>query len=115
MHQMINVDKLENNIDYVNFTNLEKLDALVVDDIRTELNKLFEVPNARVVIDLRGVKYIDSSGFGCFLTTMKAARNNYGTLKICNIEPDVLSLFRSLQLHTVLDLQDDLTSCIDSF
>ena len=112
---MIIVDKLENNIDHVSFANLEKLDALVADDIRAELNKLFEVPNAKVVIDLQGVKYIDSSGFGCFLTTMKAARNNYGTLKICNIDTGVLPLFRSLQLHTVLDLQDDLTSCIDSF
>ncbi len=112
---MVTVNKLENNIDHVSFINLDKFDVLVADDIRTELNKLFEVPNAKVIIDLKGVKYIDSSGFGCFLNTMKAARNNYGTLKICNIEPGVLSLFRSLQLHTILDLQDDMTSCINSF
>ncbi len=112
---MVTVDKLENNIDHVSFSNLEKLDVLVADDIRAELSKLFEVPNAKVIIDLEGVKYIDSSGFGCFLSTMKAARNNYGTLKICNIEPSVLSLFRSLQLHSILDLQDDLVSCINSF
>jgi len=112
---MVTVDKLENNIDHVSFNNLEKLNVQVADDIRAELNKLFEIPNAKVIIDLKGVKYIDSSGFGCFLNTMKAARNNYGTLKICNIEPDVFSLFRSLQLHTVLDLQDDLVSCINSF
>ena len=111
---MVTVIKLENNIDHVSFNNLDKLDALVADNIREELNKLFDVPNAKVIIDLNGVKYIDSSGFGCFLNTMKSARNNYGTLKICNIEPDVLSLFRSLQLHTVLDLQDDLASCINS-
>ncbi len=112
---MVTVDKLENNIDHVSFNNLDKFDVLVAEDIRAELNKLFEVPNTKVIIDLKGVKYVDSSGFGCFLNTMKAARNNYGTLKICNIEPDVLSLFRSLQLHTVLDLQDDLASCINSF
>lgn len=111
---MVTVIKLENNIDHVSFNNLDKLDALVADNIREELNKLFDVPNAKVIIDLNGVKYIDSSGFGCFLNTMKSARNNYGTLKICNIEPGVLSLFRSLQLHTVLDLQDDLASCINS-
>lgn len=112
---MINVEKLENNIDHVSFSSLEKFDALIADDIKYQLVKLFEVPNARVIIDLEGIKYIDSSGFGCLLTTMKAARNNYGTLKICNIESQILSLFKSLQLHSVFDLQYDLESCINSF
>ncbi|MFO7850984.1 MAG: STAS domain-containing protein [Bacteroidota bacterium] len=112
---MIIVEKLDNNIDHVSFNKLEKLNALVADDIRIELIKLFDVPNSRVIIDLAGVKYIDSSGFGCFLNAMKAARNNYGTLKICNIDPKVLSIFNALQLHSILDLHDDLDSCINSF
>ncbi len=112
---MINIEKLENNVDHVSFTGLESLNVIVADDIRAELIKLFEAPNSKVIIDLKGIKYIDSSGFGCFLTTMKAARNNYGKLKICNINTDVLSIFKALQLHTVLDLQEDLQSCINSF
>ncbi|HCC70681.1 MAG TPA: hypothetical protein DEQ09_05960 [Bacteroidales bacterium] len=112
---MLIVEKLENNIDQVSFSNMEKFDSLVADDIRTELIKLFDVPNSKVIINLEGVRYIDSSGFGCFLSTMKVARNNYGTLKICNIIPEVLSLFTALQLHTVFDLYDDLDSCLNSF
>ena len=112
---MIIINRLENNIDQVTFNKLEKFNALIADDISTELKKLFEAPNSRVIIDLEGIKYIDSSGFGCFLTTMKAARNNYGTLKLCNLIPEVESLFRSLQLHTVFELYDDLETCITSF
>ena len=112
---MIIIEKIENNIDHVSFNKLEKLNAAVADDIKTELLKLYDVQNSKVIIDLEGVRYIDSTGFGCFLTAMKTARNNYGKLKICNIEPDVLSIFRALQLHTVLDLHDDIDSCINSF
>ncbi|MBS0011337.1 MAG: STAS domain-containing protein [Bacteroidales bacterium] len=112
---MLIVEKLENNIDLVSFNKLEKLNSIVADDVRAELSVLFEVPNARVIISLDGVKYIDSTGFGCFLTVMKAARNNYGTLKICNIDPGVFKLFRALHLHTVLSLYDDLESCVNSF
>ncbi len=112
---MIIVEKNENNIDHVSFNKLEKLNAAVSDEIRTELLKLYDVPNSKVIIDLEGVRYIDSTGFGCFLSAMKAARNNYGKLKICNIEPAVLSIFRTLHLHTVLDLHDDIDSCINSF
>jgi anti-anti-sigma factor len=112
---MIIVEKLDNNIDRVSFNRLENLNSSVAEDIKSELGKLFDVPNARIVVDLEGIKYIDSSGFGCFLSTLRAARNNYGKLKIYNIEPSVLSLFRTLQLHTIIDLYEDLDSCLSSF
>lgn len=112
---MIIVEKLDNNIDHVCFNSLENLNSSVAEDIKSELGRLFDVPNARIVLDLVGVKYIDSSGFGCFLSTLRLARNNYGKLKICNIEPDVLSLFKTLQLHTIIELYEDLDSCLSSF
>ncbi|MDT8401539.1 MAG: STAS domain-containing protein [Bacteroidales bacterium] len=112
---MLIIEKLDNNIDRVSFNRLDKINAPVADDIKSDLSRLFDVPNAKIIIDLHGIKYIDSSGFGCFLTTLKAARNNYGKLKICNIEPGVLAVFKTLQLHTIIDLCDDLDSCLNSF
>lgn len=112
---MVIIEKIDNNIDHVSFNKIEKLNAIVAEDIKSELLKLFDVPNSKVIIDLGGIKYIDSTGFGCFLTAMKAARNNYGKLKICNIQTDVESVFQALQLHTVLDLHNDIDSCINSF
>lgn len=112
---MINSTKLENNIELVRFDGIEKFNALIADEARESLAMFFETPNARVILDLTGIKYIDSSGFGCFLTTMKASRNNYGVMKICCISPDVKNLFLSLQLHTVFELYDDLESCLASF
>jgi len=112
---MIIIEKLENNIDHVSFSKLEKLDSMIADDVKNELLKLFDIPNSKVILDLKDVKYIDSSGFGCFLTSMKAARNNYGKLKICNIDPVILTLFRTLHLHTIIDLREDIDSCINSF
>lgn len=112
---MIIIEKLDNNIDLVSFNSLESLNSSVAEEIKSELGRLFDVPNARIVLDLEGIKYIDSSGFGCFLSTLRIASNNYGILKICNIEPDVLSLFKTLQLHTIIDLYEDLDSCLSSF
>lgn len=112
---MIVVEKIDNNIDHVRFTDLMHFNALVADKISRELTKLFEIPNSKVIIDLDGVRYIDSSGFGCFLSAMKSARNNYGILKFCNIDPEILSVFNSLQLNSVLELYNDFDSCMDSF
>ena len=112
---MLKVIEIGNSVDHVLFEDVEKLNALVSEDARVELTKLFEVANAKVILDLSGITYIDSSGFGCFLTTMKSARNNYGVLKLCNLEPGVKALFNTLQLHTIFEIYDDLESCIASF
>ena len=110
---MVNFEKRD-SIDIVTFT-INKIDALISDEIREKIVRLFENPNARVVIDLKGVEYIDSSGFGCFLSSFKAARNNYGILKFSNAEPHINILFETLNLHTVFEIFNDTESCIKSF
>lgn len=112
---MIKVTEIENSIDHVLFEGIDKFNALISEEARVQLSKLFEVANAKVIIDLTGISYIDSSGFGCFLTTMKSARNNYGVLKLCNLAPPVKTLFSALQLHTIFEIYDDLESCVASF
>jgi anti-anti-sigma factor len=110
---MVNFEKRD-NIEVVTFT-VKKINALIADDIRDNITKVFENANAKVVIDLKGVEYIDSSGFGCFLSSLKAAKNNYGILKIANAEPQVKSLFETLHLHTIFEIFSDTESCIRSF
>ena len=110
---MVNIEKRD-NVEVATFTT-NKINALIADDIREKIVKVFENANAKLVIDLKGVEYIDSSGFGCFLSSFKAARNNYGVLKFANAEPPVKALFETLNLHTIFELYSDTDSCIRSF
>ncbi len=112
---MISVDRIDNSIDHITYNGIEKLNAFISEEAREELQKLFDAPNSKVILDLTGIRYIDSSGFGTLLNTMKAARNNYGTLKICYIDPNVRTLFLSLQLHTVFEIYDTLEEAVNSF
>lgn len=112
---MIRITEIDSKIDHVQFEGTNKFNATSTEKVSEKLLDLFAAANAKVIIDLSGITYIDSSGFGCFLIAMKAARNNYGTLKLCNLSKDVFSLFRTLQLHTVFEIYNDLKSCVDSF
>lgn len=107
---MINVEKRE-KVDIVTFTT-GTINALVTDEIRDEISKIFDTANSKVIIDLSGVKYIDSTGFGSFLSIMRTARNNYGTLKFVNNEPAVMEIFRTLHLNTVFDIYENLEECL---
>ncbi len=107
---MINIEKAE-NADIVTFTT-DKINALITEDIKTEIGKLYDIANSAVIINLKGVNYIDSSGFGCFLSIMKIARNNYGILKLVSPEPTVMEVFKTLHLDTVFEIYDDLETCL---
>jgi anti-anti-sigma factor len=99
------------NTDVVTFS-VSKINALITEEIRESISKLFEQPNAKVIIDLKGV---DSSGFGCFLSILRTSRNNYGALKMVNPEPSVKLLFETLHLHTVFEVCTDIEECLRSF
>ena len=110
---MIKIEK-KDKIDIISFT-VNKINSLNIDEIREGIIKVFYNSNAKVIIDLKGVEYIDSSVFCCFLSVMKAARNNYGVLKFANPEPRVTELFETLNLHTVFQIYNDIDSCLMSF
>lgn len=110
---MINIEK-KDKIDIISFS-VNKINALIIDEVREGILKVFDNSNSKVIIDLKGVEYVDSSGFGCFLSIMKAARNNYGVLKFANPEPRVIELFETLHLHTVFQIYSDIETCLRSF
>jgi anti-sigma B factor antagonist len=110
---MVNIERRD-KIDIISF-NVNKIDALITEEVRQTINKVFDNAHSRAIIDLRGVEYIDSSGFSCFLSAHRAARNSFGILKIANPEPRILELFHSLHLHTVFQIYDDLDACIRTF
>jgi len=104
----------KNKIDIISFS-VNKINALITDEIRDGITKVFDNSNSKVIIDLKGVEYIDSSGFGCFLSVMRAARNNYGVLKFVNPQENVMELFQTLHLNTVFQIFDDMDTCMRSF
>jgi anti-sigma B factor antagonist len=110
---MINTERRD-KIDFISFS-ADRINALITDEIRDEISKFFEISNSKVIINLKGVEYIDSSGFSCFLSIMRTARNNYGILKFTNPEPSVMELFHALHLHTIFQIFNDIEDCIRSF
>ena len=105
---MLKIEKVD-NIEIAIFEDIQKFNALITEEVKEEL------ANTRLILNLEGVNYIDSSGFGVFLSVMKKANNNYGFFKICNIAPEVMELFKLLQLHNIFDIYEDLDDCIKSF
>lgn len=111
---MLKTEKI-NNVTIVKFNDIDRFNALIVEPVKEQLKSFFNKPDTRLALSLEGIKFIDSSGFGVFLSIMKTANNNHGQFKICCIRPEVMELFKLLQLHNVFDLYDSQDECINSF
>ncbi len=111
---MLKTEKI-NNVNVVKFNDIDRFNALIVEPVKEQLKSFFNNPDTRLALDLEGIKFIDSSGFGVFLSIMKTAKTNHGQFKICNIRPEVLELFKLLQLHNVFELYDTQEECLKSF
>lgn len=100
----------------VTFTNLSRFNVLVTDPVKEKLKALFNVPQTSLILDLQGITFVDSTGFGVFLSLMKTANNTSGHFRICNIGEEAMELFKLLQLHNVFEIyntrQDALKSTI---
>lgn len=107
--------KTINNAIVVNLKDTNRLNSLITEPVKDRLLEFFNKPNVNLIFDLKGISFIDSSGFGVFLTALKAASNNYGLFKICNVDSELMELFKLLQLHHVFEIYDTLDACLESF
>ncbi|HAF28819.1 MAG TPA: hypothetical protein DCG75_07200 [Bacteroidales bacterium] len=105
----------KNGIEILTFDNVSKLNILIAQSLKEEVAQYLTKSNTKLILDLKGIEYVDSSGFGALLSILRNAKNNNSQLKICNISSDVMELVKLLQLHNVFDICDSVDKCIDTF
>jgi anti-sigma B factor antagonist len=110
---MLKVDNI-GNVLVVKFDLENKLNVTVSQKIKIEVTKLV-TPHSKMVINLEGINYIDSTGFGMMLSILRTCKNNHGELKLCNIAPEVMELIKLLQLQTVFDIKGSVDEAVESF
>ena len=69
----------------------------------------------KILLNLRNVDYIDSSGLGELVCAFTSMRNQGGELKLLNLTKRVRSLLQITKLLTVFDVTDDESISVKSF
>lgn len=69
----------------------------------------------KIVLNLAGVKYVDSSGVGQLVGALTSARSQGIALKLINPVKQVGDLLKMTKLYTVFDIKEDEAAAIDSF
>ena len=93
----------------------ERMDAHNSGELKERMLQLFDDGKANLVIDLSGVRFIDSSGLGALVSGFKNASAREGSLKLCNLQPQVRSMFELTRLHRVFEIYPSLDEAVGSF
>jgi anti-sigma B factor antagonist len=71
--------------------------------------------NNKILLNLAGVRYIDSSGIGELVANYTTASRNGGQLKLLNLTEKVQDLLVITKLLTVFDAYDSESEALGSF
>ncbi|MCG8410943.1 MAG: STAS domain-containing protein [Bacteroidales bacterium] len=107
--------ELSNGIDILSFEGVNKLNILFTESLKENVSQYILKPNSKLILDLKGIEYVDSSGFGALLSILRETKNNDSQFKLCNITPEVMELVTLLQLHNVFDIRSSVEESINSF
>ena len=69
----------------------------------------------KLLLNLRHVTYVDSSGIGELVTSMTTVRNQGGRFAVTAATPQVSDILRITHLAPILDLQPDEETALRSF
>lgn len=90
-----------------------RLDMRVAPDIRQGLAELARTGNARMVLDLEAVSFIDSSGLGAIISGLKSAREAGGDLRIARPNQQVRLVLQLTTLDRVLKPHSSVEEAMD--
>jgi anti-sigma B factor antagonist len=93
----------------------ERLDAHNSDELKIEMNRLFESGAKNLLVDLKEVRFIDSSGLGALVSGYKNASTRQGSIKLCGLQSQVKSMFELTRLHRVFDIFQAVDEALESY
>lgn len=78
------------------------IDTLTAGELEEVIDSLLKRGRVRIVLDLAGVDYISSAGWGIFISHIKEVRGRGGDIKLAGMIPNVREIYELLEFDNVL-------------
>ena len=83
--------------------------------LKDEIRRLIEEGKTRLVLNLAGLTYLDSSGMGLLVGAYAAVSRVGGQLKLSGLTSRVKDLLLITKLYSVFEVYDDEAAAVASF
>jgi anti-sigma B factor antagonist len=92
----------------------ETLEASITHDFKQDIAPILE-EQTRVVFDMHQLRFVDSSGCGALLHSLRKVREKGGDLTLFGVSAQLLSLFKMIRLDRQLGIFDTKDDALDAF
>jgi anti-sigma B factor antagonist len=83
--------------------------------LRDSVGSLLDAGRNRIILNLGGVTYVDSSGIGELVSRFTTTKNTGGRLKLLNLPKKIKDLLMITKLLTVFEIYEDEATALESF
>ena len=78
------------------------IDTTTSEKLESVIDSLMKRMRFYIIVDLAGVDYISSAGWGTFISRIRDVRNHDGDIKLVNMVPNVYEIYELLEFDKVL-------------
>lgn len=89
-----------------------EVDVYTAPALRSELLKLSEADGVRIVLDLRKVDFMDSTGLGVLIGAHKRIKNSQGSIAVVCTQPTILKVFEITGLGAIIPVRSTLDEAV---
>lgn len=94
-----------NGICEVEFTDRKILDELCIAELQDELSRLVEgEPGVKLLLNFANVDHLSSAALGMLITLNKRVGTAGGVLKLSDIKPQLLEVFKITRINKILNI-----------
>ena len=93
---------------------VEELDAANASEFKRDIAPMLE-SNAKLVLDLSRLRFVDSSGLGAFISCQRTLRAKGGILKLSGLSNQVQAIFKLVRMHRVFAIYPSKEEAVRAF
>ncbi len=91
------------------------IDTLTATQLEEVLDRLLKRDRFHIILDLAGVDYISSAGWGIFISRIKEIREGKGDIKLANMVPNVMEVYELLEFDSILSAHESINGARMAF
>ncbi len=104
---MLQIGKKEGNYIISFKKEVDRFNLFISEDFKDILSKFINQPGSTLILDMEGIKFIDSTGFTVLLSIYNSATENNCIIEFQNIDPEVMELFEVVKLKEKFKICDN--------
>lgn len=92
-----------------------RLDASTTTSVKNRIDAVIDDKVRYLVIDMGGISFIDSSGLGTLVASLRTINKAGGDMKISSLQDQVRSVIELTRLHHLFEIYDECELAVNSF